>query len=68
MDSLEKQEISLIIDEKEYKIFTCCDPYAKDAIIDSNLNIRMPEVIQKIENILNNSTKTHENNVGKVTI
>ena len=52
MGSIEKQEISLILDGKEMKIFTSSDPYARDAIIDSDLYGRIPEVIEKIENIV----------------
>ncbi len=52
MGSIEKQEISLILNGKEIKIFTSSDPYAKDAIIDSDLLRRMPEIIEKIENLV----------------
>lgn len=53
MESEERNEICVILADKKYKIFTNCDPYSKDAILDSNLYNHLNEAIIKIEEILN---------------
>jgi len=56
MSSTELNDIILIQEnKKEIKIFTCSDPYAKEAILDSNLSSRLSEVLEKIEFYLINN-------------
>ncbi len=63
MGSLEKNEISIILDkDKEIKLFTSSDPYAKDAILDSDLYSRLSDVIKKVEQLLELSQPVQTNN------
>ncbi len=52
MGSVEVNDIIITLGNNDYKIFTSSDPYAKDAIMDSNLYIRIPDVIEKIEKVI----------------
>src|SRR4051812_7062969 len=51
-DSRGENEIYVEHNGNSYKVFTSFDPKAKDAIIDSNLEFRINDVIAKIENII----------------
>jgi hypothetical protein len=53
-DNRGENEIYVEHNGKYHKVFTSIDPSAKQAIIDSTLDLRQSEVIAKIENIINN--------------
>jgi hypothetical protein len=50
MDSRGEQEIYVEHDGIWYKVFTSIDPTAKEAILDNTLDLRLHDVINKIEN------------------
>jgi hypothetical protein len=51
-DSRGENEIYVEHGGNSYKVFTSIDPKAKDAIIDSNLDLRITDVVSRIENII----------------
>jgi hypothetical protein len=51
-DSRGEQEIYVNNKGTWYKVFTSIDPKAKEAILDNTLDLRIHDVINKIENII----------------
>jgi hypothetical protein len=53
MESAEKDEVSVVLDnDKEIKVFTSCDPYASQAIIDSTMHLRLNDIVNNVDKIV----------------